>query len=93
MILVSNVIDSIPERHRDTFVQVLEERDSELLKQLRGQKKPTLAQADSVTTLFARAFIVNIGPNDDYPTELAVRIDDALRVFLARWPGETLEDS
>lgn len=90
---MNNVIDSVPQEHRETFVQVLQQHNSVLLNALRAQEAPTIDQADDVTDVFARAFIVNVGPDEDHPTERAVQIDDALGAFLKRWPVEVLEES
>ncbi|MGH3628860.1 MAG: hypothetical protein ACRDRL_15670 [Sciscionella sp.] len=90
---MSNVIDSIPEPYRETFVRVLEERDNTLLDLLRSRAAPTAHQQNEVSRVLALAFMKNVGPDDDHPTEWAVKIDDALGAFLKRWPGEILEDS
>ncbi|MGH3439126.1 MAG: hypothetical protein ACRDRN_22025 [Sciscionella sp.] len=85
------MIDSVPEKHRDTFVQILKERNSTLLAELRAQEKPTLDQADTVTDIFASSLIANLDENDD-PTEWGVKINDALGVFVSAFPSDELPD-
>lgn len=88
---MSTVIDTVPPEHQEIFIEILRERDKRLLDALKRQGQPTLDQQELVAEIFGIAFMENLGPDHDHPTERAVRIDDALAAFLYRWPGEILE--
>lgn len=54
-----------------------------------GNNRPP-EQSDTVSEIFMRVFVQNLA-DDDTPTELGLRIDEALGAFLPRWPAEVLE--
>lgn len=87
---MNNVIDSLPEQHRETFVLVLREKDPELLEVLLSRQVPTLAAWDKVQELFIDAFSEHYGPGHE-PTETGMKIDNALGAFLIRWPRDMVE--
>lgn len=88
---MSNVIDELPGEFRGVIVQVLGERDPELLSALRAQQKPTLDQQEAVIDVLGDAFTEHLGAGQE-PTERGVLIDNALGAFLTRWPTEELLD-
>jgi hypothetical protein len=87
-----NVIDEIPQPHRDTFVAVLTERDRRLLDALRHSTLPTVEQWETVEETFIEALAPHWGPGHE-PDETGVRIDNALGAFMTRWPNDNLADS
>jgi hypothetical protein len=84
-----NVVDEIPQPHRDTFVSVLAERDPRLLEALRHSTLPTWEQWETVSRTFSYALAEHWGPGHE-PDETGVKIDDALGAFLTRWPNDIL---
>ena len=84
-----NVIDEIPQPHRDVLVSVLAERDPKLLAELRRRTVPTEDQWDIVSETLNEALADHWGP-DHEPDETGVRIDNALGAFLTRWPNDQL---
>lgn len=84
-----NVVDEIPQPHRDTFVAVLTEKDPQLLDDLRHSNLPTEEQWDKVSETFNYALAEHWGP-DHEPDEAGVRIDNALGAFMTRWPNDDL---
>ncbi|WP_410597998.1 hypothetical protein [Amycolatopsis sp. lyj-23] len=88
---MSNVIDEVPSEFRDVIVELLGEREPELLSALRAQEKPTLDQQEAVIDALGDAFTENLGAGYE-PTERGVVIDNALGTFLTRWPAEELSD-
>jgi hypothetical protein len=87
-----NVIDEIPQPHRDTLVAVLAERDPRLLAALRHSTLPTEEQWDTVSETLNYALADHWGP-DHVPDETGVRIDNALGAFMTRWPNDQLAGS
>lgn len=84
-----NVIDEIPEPHRSTIVEVLADKNPELLRTLRGSTVPTLAALETVADTFIDALSEHYGPGHE-PDEAGKRIDNALGAFLTRWPNDNL---
>ena len=84
-----NVIDEIPQPHRDVLASVLAERDAKLLDELRKSAAPTRGQWDTVSETLNDALADHWGP-DHEPDETGVRIDNALGAFLTRWPNDQL---
>ncbi len=87
---MSNVIDSLPEQVRPVFVEILGERAPDLLSSLRAREKPTLQEQEEVADILSDAFTEHFGPGH-VPTEQGKLIDEALGMFLTRWPAEDLE--
>jgi hypothetical protein len=84
-----NVIESLPEEHRETFVAVLAEKDPELLANLQARQAPTFPDWRRVQDVLADAFSEHYGENHE-PTETGVKIDNALGAFVTRWPSDVL---
>lgn len=87
-----NVIDCLPEEHRDTFVAELERRAPDLLPALRTQEKPIYSQWEAVEDILADAFTEHYGPNHD-PTDTGVKIDGALAAFMGSFPLDDIADA
>jgi len=88
---VTNVFDELPAEFRDVVVELLGQRDPELLAALRKQDKPTLEQQEAVIDVLGDAFTEHLGACHE-PTARGVLIDNALGAFLTRWPAEELSD-
>ncbi|MGW5724070.1 hypothetical protein ACWEVP_48450 [Amycolatopsis sp. NPDC003865] len=88
---MSNVIDEVPSEFRDVIVELLSEREPELLSALRAQEKPNLDQQEAVIDILGDAFTEHLGPGHE-PTARGVLIDNALGAFLTKWPAEELQD-
>jgi hypothetical protein len=84
-----NVVDEIPQPHRDTFVAVLTERNPHLLDELRHSTLPTQEQWETVEDTLADALAEHWGPGHE-PDETGVKIDDAIGAFVTRWPNDNL---
>jgi hypothetical protein len=87
-----NVVDAIPEPHRTTFVEVLQDKDPQLLERLRASSVPTLDAWEAVEETFIDALSEHYGPGHE-PDETGKRIDNALGAFMTRWPNDTLADA
>lgn len=87
-----NTIDEIPEPHRTTFVEVLQDKDPELLEQLRASSVPTLDAWEAVEETFIDALSEHYGPGHE-PDETGKQIDNALGAFMTRWPNDKLTDT
>lgn len=84
-----NIIDELPEPHRGTFTSVLEKHDPELLRTLRSSSMPTIDAWQAVEEIFIDALSEHYGPGHE-PDEIGKGIDNALGVFMTRWPIDTL---
>jgi hypothetical protein len=88
---VTTVFDELPAEFRDIVVELLGQRDPELLGALRNQTRPTLEQQEAVIDVLGDAFTEHLGPGHE-PTARGLLIDNALGAFLTRWPAEELAD-
>lgn len=80
-----NVIDHIPAEYRELFVDVLTERDPELLATLRCQDRPTVDQRSRVNGAFANMIVEEM--NEDYvPSERGKRAERTIEEFWQLWP-------
>lgn len=83
-----NVVDEIPEPHRTAFIEVLEDKDPQLLETLRAMSSsPKFDVWLAVTDTFIDAMSEHYGPGH-IPDETGKRIDDALGAFMTRWPND-----
>ena len=82
---VSNVLDSLPSEVRALVAEVLGKRDGALLAALRAHEEPTQQERNAVEQILSDEFCRNLGSSDE-PTQRGRDIDDALGVFLLRWP-------
>lgn len=87
-----NVVDEIPEPHHTVFVQVLQDKDPQLLATLRGSAVPTSDTWLAVTETFIDALSEHYGPGH-IADETGKKIDNALGAFMLRWPNDALADS
>ncbi|WP_410669591.1 hypothetical protein [Amycolatopsis sp. cmx-4-68] len=88
---MTNVFDELPAAFRDIVVELLGEREPELLGALQKQAKPTLEQQEAVIDVLGDAFTEHLGAGHE-PTARGALIDNALGAFLTRWPAEELAD-
>ncbi len=82
-----NVIDGLPAECREVVTDIVGGADEALLNELRTRAEPTLKQRRQVERILGSEFCRNLRP-DYEPTERGVAIDNALGVFLLRWPIE-----
>ncbi|OXM65377.1 hypothetical protein [Amycolatopsis vastitatis] len=89
---MTTMFDDLPAEFRDVVVELLGQRDPELLGALLKQSKPTLEQQEAVIDILGDAFTEHLGAGHE-PTVRGALIDNALGAFLTRWPAEELADS
>ncbi|HWC79338.1 MAG TPA: hypothetical protein VG756_05170 [Pseudonocardiaceae bacterium] len=87
-----NIIDEIPEPHRTIIIEVLEDKDPQLLETLRTSAPPTFDVWLGVTDTMIDAMSEHYGPGHE-PDETGKQIDNALGAFMLRWPSDALADS
>ncbi len=85
---MSNVVESIPEKFRAVFTEVLGEHDTALLSALRTQDKPTAEQREAVDDIFSDEIVRELGPGH-VPTERGQLVKRAIEEFWYRWADET----
>jgi hypothetical protein len=86
---VTNAIEELPSEFRDVVVELLGQRNPDLLSALQARTTPTLEQQEAVIDVLGDAFTEHLGPGHE-PTARGVLIDNALGAFLTRWPAEDL---
>jgi len=82
---MTNVVESLPERMRELFSDVIGAHDPGLLSRLVSHDEPTpnerLAVEDILATEFSNAL-----QGDCEPTDRGRRVDEILGAFLLKWP-------
>lgn len=85
---MTNVVESLPERMRELFAEVIGAHNLALLARLMSHDEPTpherLAVEDILATEFSNAL-----QGDWEPTDRGRRVDEMLGAFLLKWPIST----
>lgn len=84
---MSNVIEHFPDDLRVVVIEILSDRDPQLLEALRAQQRPTAEQQETLEKLLLDAFLHELWP-DDEPSEHGKLADRALSELFALWPVE-----
>jgi hypothetical protein len=81
-------VDTLPAQFRSLFIEVIGEKDSDLLASLSSHDEPSQGERRAVEEILSTEFSRNL--RTDYePTERGRDIDNMLGAFLLRWPIES----
>lgn len=82
---MTNVVESLPERMRELFAEVVGAHDPVLLSSLMSHDEPTLNERLAVEDILATEFSKAL-QGDWEPTDRGRRVDEILGAFMLKWP-------
>lgn len=82
---MTSVIESLPERMRGLFAEVIAAHDPDLLESLMSHEVPSINERRAVENILANEFSSELR-EDWEPTDRGKQVDDMLGTFLLRWP-------
>jgi hypothetical protein len=85
---MTNVVDSVPEQFRALFVEVIGEKDEELLTRLRTGTEPSREDRRRVEKLLGSEVMRELSGPDWEPTERGQALKRTVEEFLWLWPIE-----